>query len=290
MARSNVEALADGSVCVADVQVSGRGRGGNTWSSPPGCLMFSFNTRCGASCAARRHAPPEALARSIVDGRTLPFLQYVVTLAVVEAVQDAARAALQAAGVAESALEVVDVADGSRRCVDVRIKWPNDVYGGGVKLGGVLCGSTHGGGAFRVTVGAGLNVSNQQPTSCLDALIAAAATARGAPHKPPPLCAAALLAGVLSRYEALEARFVSEGFSPLQPSYLHHWLHTGQRVTLEEAGSPGAPPRLVALTVRGLTPGGYLLAQDDAGERFELCPDGNSLDFFKGLVRKKLAR
>ena len=32
-----------------------------------------------------------------------------------------------------------------------------------------------------------------------------------------------------------------------------------------------------------------LQATDDAGgERYELHPDGNSLDFFQGLVRKKL--
>lgn len=31
-----------------------------------------------------------------------------------------------------------------------------------------------------------------------------------------------------------------------------------------------------------------LQATDGAGERYELHPDGNSLDFFRGLVRKKL--
>ena len=233
----------------------------------------------------------------MVDGRTLPFLQYVVTLAVVEAVQEAARAALLAAGVAEGALELGDpdrappAPPGTcRRVLDVRIKWPNDVYGGGLKLGGVLCGSTHGGGAFRVTVGAGLNVANAAPTTCLDAMLAAAAQARGATRPPQPLCAAALLAGALGRYEALERLFVAAGFAPLQSAYLYHWLHSGQRLSLEEAGAPGGMLRIVPLTVRGLTPGGYLLAQDDAGERFELCPDGNSLDFFKGLVRKKLPR
>jgi biotin--protein ligase len=30
------------------------------------------------------------------------------------------------------------------------------------------------------------------------------------------------------------------------------------------------------------------LAIDASGEKYELHPDGNSLDFFKGLVRKKL--
>ena len=234
----------------------------------------------------------------MVDGRTLPFLQYVATLAVVEAVQELARAALLAAGVAEAALELREPdaaaapppAGTPRRVLDVRIKWPNDVYGGGMKLGGVLCGSTHAGGAFRVTVGAGLNVANAQPTSCLDAMLAGAAQARGAARAPPPLCAAELLAAVLGRYESLERLFVAAGFGPLQGAYLYHWLHTGQRLSLEEGGPPGGPPRLVPLIVRGLTPGGYLLAQDDAGDRFELCPDGNSLDFFKGLVRKKLAR
>eukprot|EP00897_Mesotaenium_endlicherianum_P001345 jgi/Mesen1/1238/ME000129S00337 len=40
--------------------------------------------------------------------------------------------------------------------------------------------------------------------------------------------------------------------------------------------------------LKGLTPGGYLLAVDDSGEKFELHPDGNSLDFFKGLMRRKV--
>jgi biotin--protein ligase len=33
------DAIPAGAVCVADSQCSGRGRGGNVWSSPPGCLM-----------------------------------------------------------------------------------------------------------------------------------------------------------------------------------------------------------------------------------------------------------
>ena len=49
-------------------QLSCVGRGGNSWESPPGCLMVSFT-----------------LQES--DGRTLPFLQYVVCLAIVQAVE-----------------------------------------------------------------------------------------------------------------------------------------------------------------------------------------------------------
>jgi hypothetical protein len=34
--------------------------------------------------------------------------------------------------------------------LDLRIKWPNDLYGNGLKLGGVLCTSTFSNGSFQV--------------------------------------------------------------------------------------------------------------------------------------------
>lgn len=53
------------------------GRGGNRWESPDGCLMFSAATRLA------------------IPGQRLPFVQYVVSLAVVQAVQAEAAARLQ---------------------------------------------------------------------------------------------------------------------------------------------------------------------------------------------------
>jgi biotin--protein ligase len=48
------------------------------------------------------------------------------------------------------------------------------------------------------------------------------------------------------------------------------------------------PGRRVRLTVRGLTSSGFLLAEDAGGARYELTPDGNSLDLMHGLLRRKL--
>jgi biotin--protein ligase len=143
---------------------------------------------------------------------------------------------------------------------------------------------------FCVTVGVGLNVNNSQPTTCVADLIAAAAAARDpARPSPGPVSKEVLLAALLSHYDALEARFVGDGsFDTLRPAYLYHWLHSSQRVTLEEDGDGAEAPRKVEVTIQGLTPGGYLLATDAKGERFELHPDGNSLDWFVGLVRRKL--
>ena len=129
-------------VCVADRQTNGRGRGGNVWESPAGCLLFTFKSMLPASAGAR-----------------LPFLQYLVTLAMVRAVKGSAV--------------------GGR--VGARIKWPNDVYtaDGAVKLGGVLCQSSIHGGKFEVVTGVGLNVANDTPTTCLNTLARGAAAADG---------------------------------------------------------------------------------------------------------------
>ena len=55
--------------------------------------------------------------------------------------------------------------------LDVRIKWPNDIYANELKIGGILCQSVYREGAFHVIIGAGLNVNNAEPTTCLAALI-----------------------------------------------------------------------------------------------------------------------
>ena len=260
-----------GTVVVADRQVSGRGRGGNAWTSPDGCLMFSF---------LATHA----------DGRTLPFLQYVATMAAVDAIQDCADEVLAEAAAAHD--ERVGFRRGSGKSVDVRVKWPNDLYSGGLKIGGVLCTSTYTEGAFDVVVGVGINLDNDAPTTCVNAIIGAAwdailAESRSAENKrvsPRDVSRERLAAGFMNRFEALCGLLNhAGGFEPLEPAYLRQWLHTDQKVVLEEGG--GAKTEV---TVRGLTKTGYLLATDAAGARFELHPDGNSFDFFQGLVKKKL--
>uniref|UniRef100_A0A1D2AED9 BPL/LPL catalytic domain-containing protein n=1 Tax=Auxenochlorella protothecoides TaxID=3075 RepID=A0A1D2AED9_AUXPR len=244
--QDSLRSLPDGVVFVADKQVQGKGRGGNVWESPAGCLMVS------------------AAMRLTISGQRLPFLQYLVSMAVVQAVREEAARCLQGgAG------------------LEVRLKWPNDIYAGEYKIGGVLCHSAYRDRAFHLVWGLGLNVGNRAPTTCLDRLFEEAAVARSLPA-PPPARPERLLASLLGWLEPAVDGLAQHGFQPFQPGYLRAWLHSGQRVELEEAGSR------VALTIEGLTPDGYLLARDDAGLAYELHPDGNSLDFFRGLVRKKL--
>ncbi|KAJ1412617.1 Biotinyl protein ligase [Sesbania bispinosa] len=102
-----------GTVCVADVQTKGRGRSKNVWESPLGCLMFSFTLQ-------------------MEDGRVVPLVQYVVSLAITEAVKD-----------------ICD--KNGLPCIDVKIKWPNDLYINGFKVGGILCTSTYKSKKFNVS-------------------------------------------------------------------------------------------------------------------------------------------
>jgi biotin--protein ligase len=187
--------------------------------------------------------------------------------------------------------------------LDVQIKWPNDIYYSGVKIGGALIHTTWTSSKFSVLTGIGLNVSNSQPTTCLDDIVA-----KLQQQQQQPAAAAAavkinneqLLASVLTHLESCFDQFERQGFAPLEPQYLSSWMHSNQQVELEEGladagssglGSSGAAgqQQRVTLRIAGLSPYGFLRAVDAAGQEYELTPDGNSLDMMQGLIRKKLS-
>ncbi|KAL0562811.1 biotin holocarboxylase synthetase, partial [Marasmius crinis-equi] len=95
---------------LASHQIAGRGRGGNSWVSPAGCLQFSLLLR---------------VPLSSFPANKLVFIQYLAALAIVEACRE-------------------DIVLGKLGSA-VRIKWPNDLYavfGEGEtekrKIGGIL--------------------------------------------------------------------------------------------------------------------------------------------------------
>lgn len=122
-------ALPEGLVSVASQQVSGRGRGNNTWVSPLGCLMFSLLVHF-----------PGRLANKLVFG------QYLFGLAVTEGIKKLS----------------------SGRLIP-RLKWPNDIYidlgqdksasDRYKKLGGILVNSSWSGGDFTLVIGKGEVIS-----------------------------------------------------------------------------------------------------------------------------------
>lgn len=227
----------NGFVCVADTQTNGKGRGGNTWTSPPGCLLFTLVTRI-----------------PVDRGPWLPFLQYLVSLAVVDAVK----------GIDADCVKL-----------DLNLKWPNDIYAQKKhKIGGVLCQSSLFRGTFELVVGVGLNVDNDAPSVCLNGLVGRKAVTRG--H---------LLSRFCTIFQGMLDKFAKKGFDDFFDAYHASWLHTDQEIkaTVNVDGTTS----LVPMTIVGLAKSGALKAMDTEGTYHELFPDGNRFDFLKGLVSEK---
>ncbi|TYH72443.1 hypothetical protein ES332_D05G255700v1 [Gossypium tomentosum] len=218
-----------GTVCVADTQFKGRGRSKNAWESPRGCLMFSFTLQ-------------------MEDGKTVPLVQYVVSLAVTEAIKD--------------------VCDRNGfPFIDVRIKWPNDLYLNGLKVGGILCTSTYKSKKFNVSSGIGFNVGNEKPTTCLNTVLKELSTT------PNEFRREDITAAFFNKFEMLYDIFINQGFQTLEELYYRTWLHSGQRVIVQEKNEDRVVESVV--TIQGLTSSGYLLAIGDDNQMCELHPDGN---------------
>ncbi|RWR95077.1 biotin--protein ligase 2 isoform X1 [Cinnamomum micranthum f. kanehirae] len=69
---------------------------------------------------------------------------------------------------------------------------------------------------------------------------------------------------------------MDEGFEALEDLFYKKWLHSGQKVVIEEK-SEGQSVEATTVTIQGLTSAGYLLAIGEDSEPCELHPDGNSL-------------
>ncbi|KAI1772340.1 class II aaRS and biotin synthetase [Hypoxylon cercidicola] len=247
--------LPSGFTLTATTQVAGRGRGNNVWVSPAGSLIMS---------TVINHSAHLAPSRPIV------FIQYLAAIAIVEAVKSYDR------GYDE---------------VPVRLKWPNDIYAldprqpsssppSYVKIGGILSNCSYSSGSYQIVLGIGINATNGRPTTSLDALL---------PSHLAPFRIEKLVAGILTRLEALYKTFVRRGFTrDMEDAYYNYWLHGRQIVNLEAEG--GVKARIVGITRDWGMLRAEELGSDDrpTGKIWALQSDENSFDFFRGLVKRKI--
>lgn len=256
--------LPSGLVLAANVQVSGRGRGGNLWINPYGVLASSLILELPVNY---HHAP-------------VVFVQYLTALSVVESLKTLP-------GYEE---------------LPIRIKWPNDVYvlkpeyfgkkltpdeaePAWVKISGILVNTNVLDNNYKCIVGTGINLSNSAPTTSINSTITAWNTFTGGALA--HISSEQLLASYMHQMDILFNRFKQLGFKSLLPLYYKHWLHTDQVVRLQDHGFTRAK-------ITGITDDfGLLVAQevglDDraTGVKYHLQPDGNSFDMFNNLISKK---
>ncbi|KAF3706825.1 Biotin--protein ligase [Channa argus] len=228
-----------GLIAVAAQQTQGRGRGRNTWLSPLGCATFTLTVQV------------ELRSRL---GRRIPFLQHLAALAVVEAVRTLP----------------------GYEDIDLRVKWPNDIYYSNmIKLGGVLVTSTVIGSTFHLLIGCGFNVTNSNPTICINDLIQKYNIQHNRSLQ--PLNCSQLIARTVSCLEGLISSFQEGGPDAILPTYYKRWLHSGTLVHLwSEDG--------VEAEVVGLDNNGFLKVHTKEQGLVSVEPDGNSFDMLKNLV------
>jgi len=137
----------------------------------------------------------------------------------------------------------------------LRLKWPNDLWCGSSKLGGILIEQRgESGGACRVVIGLGLNVAMRsattahigQPWTTLAEQLGAAPSRN------------ALAARILAQWVAMLERFAADGFAPFEPGFRALDLLRNRGVTLS------LPDGELAGIARGVDETGALLV--DAGE------------------------
>ena len=130
----------------------------------------------------------------------------------------------------------------------VAVKWPNDLYCEGRKLGGILIESSGDGmGPSAVIVGVGINVRlGAQARERIDA----PATDIAGHSEAVPSRTTVLVAALESIAEVL-ARFSREGFGPFREEWLQRHAWNGRRVALSQAGRRVAEGEVVGVAEDG---------------------------------------
>ncbi|NXU90340.1 BPL1 ligase, partial [Xiphorhynchus elegans] len=231
-----------GLIAVAGRQTQGKGRGGNVWLSPVGCALSTLHITI-------------PLHSNL--GQRIPFIQHLVSLAVVEAVRS-----------------IPGYED-----IDLRVKWPNDIYYSDLmKLGGVLVNSTLIETTFHILIGFGFNVNNSNPTICINDLIRRLNREEGMELQ--PLSADCLIARTVTVLERLIDLFQEKGPNGVLPHYYKYWVHSGKQVHL---GSEDGPTAWIV----GIDDYGYLQVHQEGKGVESVHPDGNSFDMLRNLIVPK---
>uniref|UniRef100_A0A8D0G5G1 BPL/LPL catalytic domain-containing protein n=1 Tax=Sphenodon punctatus TaxID=8508 RepID=A0A8D0G5G1_SPHPU len=231
-----------GLIAIAVQQTQGKGRGGNAWLSPVGCALSTL------------HITIPLFSKL---GQRIPFIQHLVSLAVVDAVRS-----------------IPGYQD-----IDLRVKWPNDIYYSDLmKLGGVLVNSTLTGTTFHILVGCGFNVNNSNPTICINDLIVEYNKKNCT--KLNSLSADYLIARSVNLLESLIDTFQDKGPNGILPMYYKYWVHSGKQVHLWSDEGPMA-------WIVGLDDSGFLQVHQEGKGIETVHPDGNSFDMLRNLIIPK---
>ena len=199
---------------LAETQTAGRGRGGNRWWSARGGLTFSLVLEP---------------AEDVLPPQRWPLVSLVTALAVREALQTMVPAA------------------------ECGAKWPNDLYLGGRKVGGILIESVLRR-PPRIVIGIGINLNNSLAAAPAELQATASALCDAAGRE---LDATDALVGILQSIERWFDKFSDPAF-PLAELWRPHCVLRGRVVRIENG------TRQVVGVCQGIADDGALLVQTES--------------------------
>ncbi|XP_048504757.1 biotin--protein ligase isoform X2 [Athalia rosae] len=225
-------------------QVNGQGRNKNVWLSPKGCAMFTLQL----------HIPLDSSL-----GQHLPLLQHLVATAIVSAIKS-----------------IPGYED-----IDLRLKWPNDIYAGNTaKIGGLIVTTLVESKTAICNIGVGVNLSNSEPTCCINDLISHYNNENKT--NLPKLSPEKYFALVFSELERMLNVIQSGNLNHFYEVYYEYWMHTDADVMVVSPEGTSQEAKIL-----GIDDYGFLQVCGDGGNIFTVHPDGNSYDILKGLIAPK---
>ncbi|CAK1593943.1 unnamed protein product [Parnassius mnemosyne] len=209
--------------------------------------------------------PPGQAAVSLQIWRkmspTLSLIQHAAALAVVRAVRT----------------------DPAYEHLDIRIKWPNDIYyGRDVKIGGVITSASCLDDDVILHIGTGVNISNSVPTTCVNDIIFEYNKERGTNLA--SISIEKFLARYCSQLERILDYIDTEGgLETFLEQYYQYWLHDQEEIRVKSKDSDTP----IEGTITGVDEAGWLRVRT-RGQEIKVAPDGNTFDIMSGLIAPKL--
>ncbi|CAF1409658.1 unnamed protein product [Adineta steineri] len=238
----------NGAIVIAKEQSEGQGRGSNQWTSPLGCALFTIYF--------------DIHLQSLL-GQRLSLLQLLASVAVLQAIERKPE----------------------YKSLNIQIKWPNDIFIGNdfAKLGGILATSSICGNYASITLGLGVNISNSEPSVCLNDAIDQQKPTLTLDHFTIEEFIGRTVGYLqqwisqLSQSNILQATIAIHNFYQF---YESHWMHQNKDVFVDKWQEK--------VTIVGIDPYGFLRVRKSSnGEIVTLHTDVHSFDIRQSIIREK---
>jgi biotin--protein ligase len=128
--------------------------------------------------------------------------------------------------------------------------------------------------------GCGVNLSNQNPTVCINDLIERINKENNTSLRPIPY--EKYFAIVFNEIERIYFDVQKKGIDGFTDLYYKHWLHSNAEVTIQDEKGDTKRAKVV-----GIDQYGFLTVRFEDGTVTSVQPDGNSFDMMSGLIAPK---